>query len=139
MPRSGAASVREMTAFCFGRLTLQPRHALRHFHGKIGAWENGWLKTGSRYSCYLRLAYGLAKHSSFAGLVRIEVSDSIEVEEARKLADACAIFLPKFATPYGRDPRAPSNLLPLAALENQLKHQMGDLKLIQRVLEEQFY
>lgn len=86
----------------------------------------------ARYSWYLRLAAPRAGDSDLAGLVRLEVAAAAGVDAARRLADAAAAVLPRFAPSRGRDPRAPQNLLPIGALEAQLRRAMGDARLIRR-------
>jgi hypothetical protein len=86
----------------------------------------------ARYSWFLRLAAPRAGDSDLAGLVRLEVAASVGVEAAKRLADAAAAVLPRFAPSRGRDPRAPQNLLPIGALEAHLRRAMGDPRLIRR-------
>jgi hypothetical protein len=86
----------------------------------------------ARYSWFLRLAAPHAGDSDLAGLVRLEVPASVGVDAARRLADATAAVLPRFAPGRGRDPRAPQNLLPIGALEAHLRREMGDPRLIRR-------
>lgn len=86
----------------------------------------------ARYSWFLRLAEPHPGDSDLAGLVRLEVSASVGADAARRLADATAAVLPRFAPGRGRDPRAPQNLLPIGALEAQLRRAMGDPRLIRR-------
>ena len=86
----------------------------------------------ARYSWFLRLAAPHAGDSDLAGLVRLEVAAGVGIESARQLADATAAALPRFAPGRGRDPRAPQNLLPIGALEAQLRREMGDPRLIRR-------
>jgi hypothetical protein len=86
----------------------------------------------ARYSWFLRLAAAAPGETDLAGLVRLEVADAVGVEAARRLADATASFLPRFAPSRGRDPRAPQNLLPIGALETQLRRRLGDPRLIRR-------
>ena len=88
----------------------------------------------ARYSWFLRLAPLLPGDSDLAGLVRLEVSDSVGLEAARRLADATALLLPRFAPSRGRDPRAPQNLLPIGALEQLLRRRLGDPRIIRRRL-----
>lgn len=89
----------------------------------------------SRYSWFLRLAPLQPGDFDGAGIVRLEVADSIGVEAARRLADATAVLLPRFAPSRGRDPRAPQNLLPIGALESQLRRRLGDPRVIRRRIE----
>jgi uncharacterized protein len=88
----------------------------------------------SRFSWFLRLAARHPGDSDLAGLVRLEVSDSVGVAAARRLADATTVLLPPFAPSRGRDPRAPQNLLPIGALEQQLRRRLGDARVIRRRL-----
>lgn len=86
----------------------------------------------ARYSWFLRLATPHAADSDLAGLVRLEVSAGIGKDAARRLADATALALPRFAPGRGRDPRSPQNLLPIGALESHLRRSLGDPRLIRR-------
>ncbi len=86
----------------------------------------------ARYSWFLRLAAPRAGDSDLASLVRLEVAAAIGADAARRLADATALALPRFAPSRGRDPRSPQNLLPIGALEARLRRAMGDARLIRR-------
>lgn len=86
----------------------------------------------ARYSWFLRLAAPHPGDSELAGIVRLEVADAVGLEAARRLANTTANLLPRFAPSRGRDPRAPQNLLPIGALESQLRHRLGDVNLIRR-------
>jgi hypothetical protein len=85
-----------------------------------------------RYTWFIRLARPWPGDAPFAGIVRLEVSQVVGLDAARRLADASAALLPRFVPPRGTDPRAPANLLPIGALERQLRHRMGDQLLIHR-------
>ncbi len=85
-----------------------------------------------RYTWFLRVAPPWPGDAPFAGIVRLEVSQAVGLDAARRLADGCAVFLPRLAPPRGTDPRAPSNLLPIGAIERHLRHRMGDPRLIHR-------
>jgi hypothetical protein len=50
------------------------------------------------------------------------------------LADRTAALLPGVASEPHMDPRAPQNLVPIAALERQLRHRMGEPGLVYRAL-----
>ncbi len=86
----------------------------------------------ARLAWFLRLAAPHASDLDLAGLVRLEVSDALGVEEARRLADQSAALLPRLAPSRGRDPRAPQNLLPIGALETHLRRLLGDARVVQR-------
>jgi hypothetical protein len=89
----------------------------------------------ARYAWFLRLAPPHAAESDLSGIVRLEVSESVGVEAARRYANATAYLLPRFAPGRGRDPRSPQNLLPIGALESQLRRHLGDARLIRRHIE----
>jgi hypothetical protein len=89
----------------------------------------------ARYSWYVRLSTPKVADSPFAGIVRLEVSEEIGREAARRLADATALILPRLAPSRGRDPRAPQNLFPIGALESRLRRRLGDARLVRRQIE----
>ncbi|MFQ5553877.1 MAG: DNA double-strand break repair nuclease NurA [Acidimicrobiia bacterium] len=95
--------------------------------GKGGAYE--------RYSWYLRLARLHGGHS-WTGVVRVEVSAAVPVALARKIADRTAAVLPLVASVPHVDPRAPQNLVPIAALERELRRRLGDRSFVYRALRE---
>ncbi|MEO8477161.1 MAG: hypothetical protein ABI572_08935 [Actinomycetota bacterium] len=88
-----------------------------------------------RYSWYVRLAM-LSLGHSWTGIVRCEVSGQLPKELAVRIADRTAAVLPLVASEPHVDPRAPQNLVPIAALERDLKHRMGDRGLVYRALRE---
>ncbi len=87
---------------------------------------------GDRLSWYQRLP-GVGT-GGWAGILRGEVARSAGVAEAARLADRAAAELPRFAGRAHRDPRAPQNLAPVAALEWRLRHRMGDRRLALRAV-----
>ena len=50
------------------------------------------------------------------------------------MADASALTLPRFASAAHKDPRAPQNLYPIAALERELRRRLGDAQWVWRAL-----
>jgi hypothetical protein len=86
-----------------------------------------------RYSWYLRLAERGAGHS-WAGIVRCEASAGLDRERVSMIADRCAAVLPTVGSEPHIDPRAPQNLVPIAALERHLRHLLGDAGLVLRSL-----
>ena len=88
-----------------------------------------------RYSWYVRLAVLQGGHS-WTGIVRCEVSGQLSKDLARTIADRTAAVLPAVASEAHLDPRAPQNLVPIAALEKELRHRMGDQRLVYRALRE---
>jgi len=85
-----------------------------------------------RWTWYLRLP-GDRSHG-WAGVVRCEVSPDRTVAEAAEVADACTAALPRYASEAHKDARAPQNLYPIAGLERELRHRLGDARLLYRAL-----
>jgi hypothetical protein len=92
-----------------------------------------------RYSWYLRIGQGRVFDHALAGIIRQEVRATAGLETARYLADTSAGVLTKFASSAVRDPRAPQNLVPIGALEQELRRRMGDPLMIRRGIEKRIY
>ncbi|HEX6254639.1 MAG TPA: hypothetical protein VFZ70_02400 [Euzebyales bacterium] len=89
--------------------------------------------TYRHWSWYLRLAT-VGRHP-WESIVRCEIpADGIALPEARALADTVTGLLPRFASSPHRDVRAPQNLYPIGALEQHLRHRLGDAAVIGRRL-----
>ncbi len=106
--------------------------------GDLGAGERTPLFTIGearyrRYSWYVRLADRNDGHS-WSGLARCEASTGLGADAVVALADRSAAVLPGVASEGHIDPRAPQNLVPIAALEKDLRHRMGDAGLVLRAL-----
>lgn len=84
-----------------------------------------------KYSWYLRLTDRGRGHS-WSGVVRAEVSSHIELGLARTLADRATALLPLVASLAHVDPRAPQNLVPIGALERELRRRLGDPAFVYR-------
>jgi uncharacterized protein len=84
------------------------------------------------YSWYLRLPGRLG--APWAGMVRVECSTDLSVQQAIHLADVSTVTLPRFASTAYKDPRAPQNLMPIAGLERRLRGLLGDARLLHRSL-----
>ncbi len=89
-----------------------------------------------RYSCYLRLAEPQGKDHRLAGIVRLEVRAAVDMAKIVSLVNYASCELPRFASSPIRDPRAPQNLVPIGALEDELRRRLGDPLLIRRAIEE---
>lgn len=87
----------------------------------------------TRYSWYIRLSE--AKGHPWAGIVRCEAWAERGLEKVRKIADATAAVLPKFASEPHKDDRAPQNLYPIAGLERELRRRLGDPGMVYRGLQ----
>jgi hypothetical protein len=88
-----------------------------------------------RYSCFLRLAMPREVDHPLAGIVRVEVGAAVGIDNARRMASLSANLLPRFASASVRDPRAPQNLLPVGALEQEMRRRLGDPLLLRRAME----
>jgi len=92
---------------------------------RLGTAWGGW-------SWYLRLPG--AGGAPWAGIVRVECSPDLTIEQAVELADLSLVTLPRFASTSYKDPRAPQNLIPIAGLERRLRSLLGDARLLHRAL-----
>lgn len=107
--------------------------------GRLGAAERTplFLIGGNgrypRYSWYQRLA-DMAGGHSWTGVVRGEVSAHLDLERAIRMADRSTAVLPLVASESHIDPRAPQNLVPIAALERELRRRLGDAGFVYRAL-----
>jgi hypothetical protein len=86
-----------------------------------------------RYSWYLRLV-DRARGHSWSGIVRCEASAALDRGAVITIADRSAAVLPIVGSEPHVDPRAPQNLVPIAALERDLRHRLGDAGLVLRAL-----
>ena len=93
------------------------------FH--IGTVWGGW-------SWYLRLPG--TSGAPWSGIVRVECSPDLTVEQAVELAELSGATLPRFASSAYKDPRAPQNLVPIAGLERRLRGMLGDARVLHRAL-----
>ncbi len=89
--------------------------------------------TWTRYSWYMRLAR--ASGHPWAGIVRMEAWPDVGLDRVRHLANSACATLPRFASETHRDDRAPQNLYPIAGLEKQLRHRLGDPEIVYRGLQ----
>lgn len=85
-----------------------------------------------RLSFYLRLIANPAH--PWEGIVRLEMSPDRPMSDASQLADLLASLLPTFASEGYWDARSPQNLVPIAALERELRHLLGDQAVLERQL-----
>lgn len=73
---------------------------------------------------------------SLAGMVRLQAhagaDPAARLEEARALADWSCTHLPPLASRAHQDPRAPQQLLPIRALEAELRRRMGHPQILRR-------
>ena len=86
----------------------------------------------TRHSWYLRLPG--PGGSPRAGIVRCECSSDLNAEKGIAMANVAARILPRYASEAHKDTRAPQNLYPIAGLERELRHRLGDPALMYRSL-----
>jgi hypothetical protein len=103
--------------------SLRPGQRTPVFH--LGTVWGGW-------SWYLRLPG--ATGAPWSGIVRVECSPDLLIEQAVELADLSGATLPRFASSAYKDPRAPQNLVPIAGLERRLRGLLGDSRVLHRAL-----
>jgi hypothetical protein len=89
-----------------------------------------------RYSCYLRLVEPQKIEHPLAGIVRLEIRSAVDQAKIVSLVNYASCELPRFASSPIRDPRAPQNLVPIGALEEELRRRLGDPVVIRRAIEE---
>jgi hypothetical protein len=86
----------------------------------------------TRHSWYVRLPGGVG--TPLAGVVRCECAADVAPAALAALADVTAVVLPRFASEAHKDARAPQNVYPIGGLERQLRHRLGDSRLLYRAL-----
>ena len=85
-----------------------------------------------RFTWYLRLP--CPPSHAWAGVARIECAANVSADDAVTLANLSQAVLPRFASEEYKDPRAPQNLYPVAALERELRRRLGHPGLLYRAL-----
>ncbi len=92
----------------------------------------------SVFSWFVSLADPVPGAIAFSTLARLEMDMSEDFADVLRTADRTAALLPRYASRPERDGRAPQNLLPIGQLERELRHQLGDLELLQRFITKAF-
>jgi hypothetical protein len=85
-----------------------------------------------RHTWYLRLPGSAG--APWAGIVRVECAADLPGDEVIRLANVSQACLGRFASTAYKDSRAPQNLYPIGGLERELRHRLGDPKLLYRAL-----
>jgi hypothetical protein len=123
-----------------GMVKTHHRHylpdALRPLLGQLDPGERTpVMRIGGRF---LRLSWyvRLPGHSvgPMAGVVRCECSPHVPLADAVQMAGWSAAVLPRYASEAHKEARAPQNLYPIAGLERDLRHRLGDSRLLYRGL-----
>ena len=85
-----------------------------------------------RFSWSLRLP-GPRSHP-WSGIARVECAANVSAADVIALASLSQAVLPRFASEDFKDPRAPQNLYPVGALEQELRRRLGHPGLVYRAL-----
>src|SRR6202035_5323324 len=72
----------------------------------------------------------------WAGVVRCEAATDLSRAQLTALANLSQTVLCRYASVAYKDSRAPQNLVPIAGLENTLRHRLGDTRVLYRALRE---
>jgi hypothetical protein len=90
-----------------------------------------------RHAWYLRLpSTPDVPGAPWAGVVRCEAATDLSLPQLTALADLSQTVLCRYASVAYKDSRAPQNLVPIAGLENILRHRLGDTRVLYRALRE---
>jgi hypothetical protein len=88
-----------------------------------------------RHAWYLRLpSVPDLPGAPWAGVVRCEAAADLSPAKVIALASLSQTVLSRYASVAYKDARAPQNLVPIAGLENTLRHRLGDARLLYRAL-----
>ena len=90
-----------------------------------------------RHAWYLRLpSTPDVPGAPWAGVVRCESATDLSLAQLTALANLSQTVLCRYASVAYKDSRAPQNLVPIAGLENTLRHRLGDTRVLYRALRE---
>jgi hypothetical protein len=90
-----------------------------------------------RHAWYLRLpSTPDVPGAPWAGVVRCEAATDLSLPQLTALAKLSQTVLCRYASVAYKDSRAPQNLVPIAGLENTLRHRLGDTRVLYRALRE---
>jgi hypothetical protein len=90
-----------------------------------------------RHAWYLRLpSIPDVPGAPWAGVVRCEAATDLSLAQLTALANLSQTVLCRYASVAYKDSRAPQNLVPIAGLENTLRHRLGDPRVLYRALRE---
>jgi len=93
--------------------------------------------TWERHASYLRLpSTPDVPGAPWAGVVRCEAATDLSRAQLTALANLSQTVLCRYASVAYKDSRAPQNLVPIAGLENTLRHRLGDTRVLYRALRE---
>jgi hypothetical protein len=135
-PLSGRTHLPRAVGFIKSHQTTYLPGELNALVGRLGPHQRTPVflmgTTWVRHSWYLRLPS--AGGPPWSGVVRVEAAPHLGRPEVAALANLTQSVLGRFASVPYKDSRAPQNLYPIAGLERDLRHRLGDQQFVYRAL-----
>lgn len=128
LPRAVGFIKSHQTTYLPGELNAMVGRLEAHQRTPVFLMGTTWV----RHSWYLRLPS--AGGPPWSGVVRVEAAPHLGRAEVAELANLTQSVLGRFASVPYKDSRAPQNLYPIAGLERDLRHRLGDQQFVYRAL-----
>ncbi len=128
LPRAVGFIKSHQTTYLPGELNAMVGRLAPHQRTPVFLMGTTWV----RHSWYLRLPS--VGGPPWSGVVRVEAAPHLERAEVAALANLTQSVLGRFASVEYKDSRAPQNLYPIAGLERDLRHRLGDQQFVYRAL-----
>ncbi|MCR6488480.1 hypothetical protein M8542_37195 [Amycolatopsis sp. OK19-0408] len=128
LPRAVGFIKSHQTTYLPGELNAMVGRLDAHQRTPVFLMGTTWV----RHSWYLRLPS--VGGPPWAGVVRVEAAPHLGRAEVAELANLTQSVLGRFASVEYKDSRAPQNLYPIAGLERDLRHRLGDQQFVHRAL-----
>ncbi|MFJ7218342.1 hypothetical protein [Amycolatopsis sp. NPDC098790] len=128
LPRAVGFIKSHQTTYLPGELNAMVGRLEPHQRTPVFLMGTTWV----RHSWYLRLPS--VGGPPWSGVVRVEAAPHLGRAEVAALANLTQSVLGRFASVEYKDSRAPQNLYPIAGLERDLRHRLGDQQFVYRAL-----
>ncbi|SEF35829.1 hypothetical protein SAMN05421837_108424 [Amycolatopsis pretoriensis] len=128
LPRAVGFIKSHQTTYLPGELNAMVGGLAPHQRTPVFLMGTTWV----RHSWYLRLPS--VGGPPWSGVVRVEAAPHLGRAEVAELANLTQSVLGRFASVEYKDSRAPQNLYPIAGLERDLRHRLGDQQFVYRAL-----
>ncbi|MEU8635067.1 hypothetical protein AB0C38_23055 [Amycolatopsis sp. NPDC048633] len=128
LPRAVGFIKSHQTTYLPGELNAMVGRLDPHQRTPVFLMGTTWV----RHSWYLRLPS--VGGPPWSGVVRVEAAPHLGRDEVAGLANLTQSLLGRFASVEYKDSRAPQNLYPIAGLERDLRHRLGDQQFVYRAL-----
>lgn len=128
LPRAVGFIKSHQTTYLPGELNAMVGGLAPHQRTPVFLMGTTWV----RHSWYLRLPS--VGGPPWSGVVRVEAAPHLGRAEVAALANLTQSVLGRFASVEYKDSRAPQNLYPIAGLERDLRHRLGDQQFVYRAL-----